>query len=72
MDEFSVHQFFADGTNETVAEYVPPEKACEIAKGLTQSLGAKLGTTMRVIITDGGDCCCFEWEFGKGIIFPKE
>jgi hypothetical protein len=26
--------------------------------------------TKRVIITDGGDYCVFEWQFGKGIVWP--
>jgi hypothetical protein len=26
----------------------------------------------RVIITDGGDDCCFEWKRGEGVTFPPE
>ena len=31
--------------------------------------GTQIGTTQRVIITDGDDCTNFEWQFGKGITF---
>ena len=69
--EFSVYQFFLDDSYEKVAEFVEDEKAVKIAVGLTQSVGARIGTTKRVIITDGGDCTCFEWKHGEGVVFPK-
>lgn len=67
--EFSVCQFFADGTYEYVRRYVSAEAAVLAAKHYTSSVGAKLGTTKRVIITDGGDCTNFEWKFGEGITY---
>ena len=69
---FSVYQFFPDGTYEAVLRYVPLEEAAKRAIGLTTTVGARIGTTRRVIITDGGDCVCFEWEFEKGITFPSK
>jgi hypothetical protein len=36
------------------------------------SVGAKMGTTNRVIITDSGDCTNAEWVFGEGLVFPSE
>jgi hypothetical protein len=37
------------------------------------SIGGRiLGTTARVIITDGGDYTTFEWQHGKGVVFPTE
>lgn len=68
--EFSVCQFFEDGTYEYVRQFVGAEEAVEAAKHYTESVGAKVGTTVRVIITDGGDCACFEWVRGKGVVFP--
>jgi hypothetical protein len=70
MNEFSVYQFFPDGTNERYLEWVSAEDAGKGFQHLITSIGAKLGTTMRVIITDGGDCTNAEWVFGKGITFP--
>ena len=70
MDEFSVCQFFVDGSYEYVNRFVSAEDAVSTARHYCTSVGAKLGTTNRVIITDGGDCTVFEWEYGKGVIFP--
>jgi hypothetical protein len=68
--EFSVAQFFQDGTYEYVRRYVDAEEAVTAAKHYTTSVGAQLGTTVRVIITDGGDFTNFEWQFGKGVTYP--
>ena len=71
MDEhFSVYQFFMDGSYEQVCHLVSAERAADVFARYTKTLGAQLGTTVRVIITDGGDCICMEWIFGKGITFP--
>jgi len=64
-NEFSVYQFFPVGQERT-KEFVSPEEAVAEFIRLTRTLGAKIGTTKRVIITDGGDCLCAEWLFGKG------
>ena len=68
--EFSVCQLFEDDTYEYVRRYVSAEEAVKAAHHYCHSVGARLGTTRRVIITDGGDCCNFEWQFGKGVVFP--
>jgi len=68
--EFSVFQFFADESYECVRSRVDAETAVMAAKHYTTSVGAQLGTTRRVIITDGGDCTNFEWKFGEGVIYP--
>ena len=70
--EFSVCQFFEDETYEYVRRYVSAEEAVNAAKHYITSVGARLGTTARVIITDSGDSICFEWQFGKGITFGLE
>ncbi len=67
--EYSVCQFFPDGGYEYAVRYVDAETAVTKAKMLTESVGARIGTTVRVIITDGGDCTNFEWTFGKGVTF---
>lgn len=70
--EFSVCQFFQDGTYEYVRRFVSAEEAVEAFKHYTTSVAAKIGTTVQVIITDGGDLTCAEWQYGKGIVFPGE
>jgi hypothetical protein len=69
--EFSVAQFFADGSWQYVRRYVGVEAAVEAAYHYTHSVGAQVGTTRRVIITDGGDLVAFEWQFGAGVVFPS-
>lgn len=71
-ERFCVFQFFADGVSERVREFVPAEEAVKAAQHYTSSVGAQIGTTIRVIITDGGDYCVFEWKRGEGVTFPPE
>ena len=71
-NEFSVCQFFEDETYEYVRRFVGPEEAVKAAHHYCNSVGAKLGTTVKVIITDGGDCIAFEWQRGKGVVFPPK
>ena len=71
-NEFSVCQFFEDDSYEYVCRYVSPEEAIKKFKHYTTSVGAKIGITKRVIITDCGDCINMEWQFGKGITYPKD
>lgn len=70
--EFSVCQFFEDGSYEYVRRWVDAEEACKAALHYTHNVAAKVGVTKRVIITDGGDCISFEWVAGKGIVFPMK
>lgn len=67
--EFSVCQFFASGESEYVRRNVDAKTAVEAAHHYCTSVGAQIGTTTRVIITDSGDCTNFEWIFGKGVTF---
>jgi hypothetical protein len=69
MNEFSVYQFFEDGSYEKVREFVSAEEATKAAHHYTNNVASKLGIVKRVIITDGGDCTCFEWQYGKGVTF---
>lgn len=70
--EFSTYQFFENGYHEEVCRFVEAERAVTIARSLINSLGGKLGTTQRVIVTDGGDCTVFEWKHDEGIVWPEE
>jgi hypothetical protein len=75
-EEFSVYQYFPDESYERVKSFVSAEEAVRAAYHCATSVGAKIGTTRRVIITDGGDCIAFEWQFSPehqsfadGIVF---
>ncbi len=69
-DEFSVWQFFPDDSGECIRRGVGAEEAVNTAKDFSERPAAKLGMIRRIIITDGGDYCCFEWKFGDGVTFP--
>jgi hypothetical protein len=71
MELFNVVQFFEDGSYEYVRKNVTANEAVSATQHYTTSIGAQLGTTVRVIITDMMDCIAFEWEKGK-IIFPTQ
>lgn len=71
-ETFDVWQFFADGVGqERVRLRVPIEEAVKAFRHYTTSVGARIGTTQRVIIVDRGDLTCAEWVFGQGIVYPK-
>ena len=70
--EFSTYQFFPDGYHEVLCRFVRAEQAMEAARMVIQSIGGRIGTTQRVIITDGGDCTVFEWKHGEGVVWPLE
>lgn len=70
-DTYSVCQFFADGMGyEYVRRYVPLQEATKAFEFYTHNVASRLGTTIRVIITDSGDCIVAEWKFREGIVFP--
>lgn len=68
-ETFNVCQFFEDDSYEYVRRNVGAEEAVKAAHHYCHSVGAQIGTTKRVIITDGGDCVNFEWKFGEGVTF---
>jgi len=68
---YKVWIFFRDGTHWLSADNLETGAAVECAFRQTQTLGAKLGTTRRVIIEDCLGHTSFEWQFKKGVTFPK-
>ena len=73
-EKFSVYQFFGesvDSSYELYKERVNIVEALFAAKQLITSVGSKIGTTQRVIITDSGDSIVFEWLHGEGVVFPS-
>jgi hypothetical protein len=71
LETYNVVQFFEDDTYEYVRRNVSAEDAVKASKHYADSVAAKLGFVTRVIITDGGDSCVFEWKFGVGVTFPN-
>ncbi len=72
MELFSVVQYFEDDTYEYVRKAVDAKEALAAFSHYTTSVGVQIGFVKRVIIIDSGDCVAYEWEYGKGITFPKE
>lgn len=70
LPQFSVAQFFADGTHEYVGRWLDAKAACTMAVRYATSVGAKIGTTRQVIITDSLDFTVWDWRFGEGMVFP--
>lgn len=69
--EFAVYQFFVGGACErAVAAPLKAKAAVKLARMLTHTLGARIGSTCRIIITNGGDHTVFEWRYGEGIVLP--
>lgn len=71
-ETYNVFQFFADGSQEQVRERCDAQEAVVAAHHYCTSVGARMGFTRRVIITDSGDCCCFEWKWDEGITFGSD
>jgi hypothetical protein len=70
MELYSVCQFFPDGSYEYVRRHVLAGEAVSAFRHYTNSVGARMGFTVRVIITDGLDNTNAEWVYGKGLVFP--
>lgn len=69
---YNVVQFFPNEQSEYVRRAVDVEEAVRAARHYTTSVGARIGTTTRVIVTDMMDCTVFEWIYGKGIVYPTK
>jgi hypothetical protein len=70
--EFSVYWTDPDGNVQEELRWVDAKTAVDRAHHLAKGPASLLGIVQRVIITDGGDCCVFEWLRGVGVTFPKE
>lgn len=68
-NEYSVCQFLVDGTHEYTRRFVSMGEALQAFDHYTNNVASKMGLTDRVIITDGGDSICKEWQYGKGITY---
>jgi hypothetical protein len=64
-DEFSVFWWDAEGKQHDELRFVGAARAVKAMQRLTTGPAARFGMVKRVIITDGGDCCNFEWKDGR-------
>lgn len=72
QNEFSVCQFFPDGSYEYIKRFIPALEAVETFKDYSNRPAAKIGIIRRLIVTDGGDCINMEWKFKEGYTYPPE
>ncbi|HKD74835.1 MAG TPA: hypothetical protein VKB76_05045 [Ktedonobacterales bacterium] len=63
-EEFSVWVFLPDGYHYALARYVSAKAAVHMAKRATLVIAA------RIVITDGGDHCVFEWQRDEEVTWP--
>ena len=70
--EFSVCQFFEDGSYEYVRRFVSAEESMQAFAHYTTNVASRMGITKRVIVTDGGDAICVEWKYKEGIVYPPK
>lgn len=71
-ESFNVCQFFIDGQYEWYVRFVDAETAMKKAVHCSTSIGARIGTTVRVIVTDDGDDIAWEWKADEGVVFPPK
>jgi hypothetical protein len=70
--EFSVYWWDPQGEYYSERRFIIAEEAVKLAQSLASRPAALLGLIRMIRITDGGDCTVFEWQFGKGVVFPEK
>jgi hypothetical protein len=69
--EFSVYWQSPDQMWNAERLWCRAELAVQLACALAKRPAAHLGIIRCIRITDGGDNCVFEWQYGKGVVFPE-
>jgi hypothetical protein len=70
-NEFSVYWFDPDGNCNRELSYVDAKTAVNFALDFPNRPAGLMGVIQRVIITDGGDFCVYDWRHGVGQVFPE-
>jgi hypothetical protein len=70
-EQFRVRVYYYNGEHSDVRRFVSAQEAGRAFQHYTNSAGAKLGSTVRVIVIDRNDCIVREWKLGQGITFPS-
>lgn len=68
--EYSVWWWDPEGRNYRERQFIPLLEAVKLAKSLADRPAGTFGIIKKIMITDGGDHAVFEWQFGKGVVFP--
>lgn len=68
-EEFSLYWYDCDGNQHEELRFVDGQTAVKRAKTLADGPASMIGIVELIIITDGGDFCCFEWKKGIGVTF---
>jgi hypothetical protein len=69
--EYSVYRWSGE-RYAPLLRFVDAKTAVEAAADLSRSPAAQAGVITRIMITDGGDHCCFDWRHGEGLVFPTK
>jgi hypothetical protein len=69
---YAVYQFLLDGSREQIGEGLEGKAAIERAADFVSRPAATMGIITRVIVTNESDQIAFEWQHGRGIVFPPE
>ncbi|MET4187277.1 hypothetical protein ABIB94_009428 [Bradyrhizobium sp. JR7.2] len=69
--EFSVIEFYDNGTHAYVARELDAKSAVELAKACIDTALVIGGVVNQIVITDGGGFTAVQWERGKGIVFTE-
>jgi hypothetical protein len=69
-ERFNVIYFDEEGYWEYALRDVPAQRAVEKAKRMIEIAIEDDNDIDRIIITDSGDMTTFQWERGKGVVFP--
>jgi hypothetical protein len=71
--EFSLYWYDPNGNQHEEIRFDYIDNVMGRVKTLIRNpINKALGTVRKIIVTDGGDCCCFHWEHDKGVVFPTE
>jgi len=71
QDEFTVWWYDPDGNHHKELAHVDAKTAVEFALEFPKRPAGWVGIIQRIIITDGGDFCVFEWKHGEGVTYPE-
>lgn len=69
--KYNVCQFASDGKYNYLCRGKPLDIAAEVFSKATDSSGARIGLTTRIILTDSSDNITTEWLYGRGITFRE-
>jgi hypothetical protein len=70
-EQFRVRVYYDNGEHNDVRRFVSAQEAGRAFQHYTNSVGAKLGSTVRVTVIDRNECIVREWKLVQGTTFPS-